>query len=184
MSRQRQCRFCQKSFQASRYHPEQAACSEPACQQQRRSQSRQKKLAEDPEYREVCRDSARKWRANNPGYWKQYRARNPASVDRNRDRQHQRDERQRVLDLANNTVAVDLKPLVASVFVFGPVAADLANNNLAPARLLILQGPSHKSARAGKSCKQQPSGQALPLCPITEETFSSGEQKREEQKRC
>jgi hypothetical protein len=168
---QRHCLFCQKPFQPSRYHPEQTACAEPQCQQQRRSRSRKKKLAEDPEYREVCRDSARKWRANNPGYWKQYRAQNPESTVRNRERQHQRDEHQRVLDLANNHLALDLKPLVANVFVLGPAGVDLANNNLASAKLLILQGPPRKPAKAETSCKQHPSGQASAFCPTTEENL-------------
>jgi len=168
---QRHCRFCQKPFQPSRYHPEQTACPEPQCQQHRRNHSRQKKLAEDPEYREVCRDSARKWRANNPDYWKQYRARSPESTQRNRERQHQRDERQRLLDLANNNVALDLKPLVASVFVLGPAGVDLANNNLASAKLLILQGPPRKPVKAEASCKQHPSGQTPPFCPTTEESL-------------
>ena len=166
---QRQCRFCQKPFQPSRYHPEQTACSESPCQQQRRAESRQKKLAKDPEYREVCRDSSRKWRASNPDYWKQYRARNPASTERNRERQHQRDDRQRLFDLANNNVALDLKPLIASVYILGPAGVDLANNNLASAKLLILQTHPRKATKAKASCKQHPSGQTPPLCPTTVE---------------
>ena len=46
------------------------------------------KIAADPEYREVCRDSPRKWRSRNPDYWKQYREKNLASADRTRQQQH------------------------------------------------------------------------------------------------
>lgn len=42
-----------------------------------RTEYHREKLAADPEYREVCRDSRRKWRARHPGYWKQYRENHP-----------------------------------------------------------------------------------------------------------
>jgi hypothetical protein len=60
---------CQNIFQASKFQPRQAVCGEPACQQRRRADYHKEKLASDPEYREGCRDSPRKWRARNPGYW-------------------------------------------------------------------------------------------------------------------
>ena len=132
------CRFCRKPFQTSRFHPQQTACSHPPCQQQRRRENRQRKLAQDPEYRQVCRDSARKWRAHHPGYWKQYRAAKPQSAERNRSQQRQRDLRRRLSHLANNHSALDLKSSAAGVWWLGPDAtarAGLANNNLAPAAL-------------------------------------------------
>jgi hypothetical protein len=108
------CRFCQREFQTSPFHPGQTACSAKPCQQQRRSQNRNRKLALDPEYRQVCRDSSRKWRANHPGYWKQYRAAKTDAVERNRAQQRQRDMRQRLADLANNNSALDLKSSAAT----------------------------------------------------------------------
>jgi len=136
------CRFCRKPFQASRFHPEQAACSDSSCQRQRRSQNHKQRLALDAEYRETCRDSARKWRANHRGYWKQYRRAKPESAERNRVQQSQRDLRQRLADLANNNSAVNLKSSVAAVWWLGTAAGertDLANNNLASAQVFILQ---------------------------------------------
>lgn len=41
------------------------------------------KIASDPVYREVCRDSSRKWRARNADYWKSYREAHPAVTERN-----------------------------------------------------------------------------------------------------
>ena len=160
---QRCCRFCQRPFEPSRFHPEQTACSNKPCQQRRRGESRKQTLALDAEYREVCRDSARKWRANHPGYWTQYRAVKPESAERNRTRQRQRDLRQRLAGLANNNSALDLKSLVAGVWLLGPVAQDLANNNLAAAQVFILQGSLRKPPLREASCKQHPSG--LPAVP-------------------
>ena len=152
------CRFCLRHFEPSRFHPEQTACSDKPCQRQRRSQRRKQKLVADAEYRQVCRDSARKWRASHAGYWKQYRAAKPESVERNRTEQRQRDLRRRLADLANNTSARDLKSSVARVWWLGPAAADLANNNLAPAQVFILQGPMRQQPLPEASCKQHPSG--------------------------
>jgi hypothetical protein len=115
------------------------------------------------EYRQVCRDSARKWRANHPGYWNRYRAANPGSIERNRIQQRQRDLRQRLADLANNNSALDLKSSAAGVWMFGPGARDLANNNLASAQVFILQGLTRKPPMLKVSCKQHPSGSSAAL---------------------
>ena len=155
---QRCCRFCQKQFEPSRCHPEQTACSDKLCQQQRRGENRKQKLTLDAEYRQVCRDSARKWRANHRGYWRQYRAAQSASVERNRTQQRQRDLRQQLADLANNNSALDLKHSAAGVWLLGPAAEDLANNNLASVQVFILQGSLRKPPLREASCKQHLSG--------------------------
>jgi hypothetical protein len=133
------CCFCLRQFTRSRFHPEQTVCSAKPCQNRRRSQSRKRQLAVDTEYRQVCRDSARKWRSNHPDYWKQYRAAKPESVERNRAHQQQREQRRRLVKLANNNSALDLKSSIAGVWLLGPAAEHLANNNLASAHVFILQ---------------------------------------------
>jgi hypothetical protein len=160
---QRFCHFCQQQFAASRFHPEQTACSAEMCQRQRRQQNRQRKLALDSEYRQVCRDSARKWRANHPGYWNGYRASKPESVERNRTQQRQRDLRRRLSHLANNNSALDLKSCAAGVWLLGPAAGDLANNNLASTQVFILQGATRKPPVLEVSCKQHPAGLSAAL---------------------
>lgn len=157
------CLFCQQPFAPSRFHPEQTACSDKKCQRQRRHQNRKRKLAQDSEYRQVCRDSARKWRANHPGYWNGYRAVRPESVERNRVQQQQRDLRRRLSNLANNNSALDLKSSAAGVWLLGPAAVDLANNNLASTQVVILQGPTRKPTSRAVSCKQHLSGPVAAL---------------------
>ena len=153
--RQRYCRFCQRPFQPSRFHPNQTACSDQPCQRQRRSQNRRQQLARDSVYRQICRDSARQWRAEHPGYWQRYRAAKPESVERNRVQQRQRDLCQRLADLANNNSALDLKSSVAGVWWLDPAASDLANNNLASAQVFILQGHTRQLSPCQTTCKQQ-----------------------------
>ena len=106
----RLCSLCQRPFEPARFHPEQAVCSDEPCQRRRRSRNRGRKLALDAEYRQTCRDSARKWRASQRGYWKRYRAANPESAQRNRLRQNRRDLRKRLAGLANNNSALNPSP--------------------------------------------------------------------------
>ena len=133
------------------------------CQQQRRNQNRKQKLVLDAEYRQVCRDSARKWRAHHTGYWKEYRAANPESVGQNRTQQRQRDLRRHLIHLANNNSALDLRSSVAGVWLLGPAAEDLANNNLASAQVFILQDFQRQPSLRDTSCKQHLSGLSATL---------------------
>jgi len=155
---ERRCRYCEKNFQPSKYQPEQAVCSDAACQQRRRSEYRQQKLAADPEYRQVCRDSACKWRAENPGYWKRYREKHPDSVSRNREQQKMRDRKRRLLDLANNNSALDLKHAAAGVWLLNAPGVNLANNNSVPAQVWVIEPLPPRKGPSWESCKQQPAG--------------------------
>ncbi|MBI4469806.1 MAG: hypothetical protein HY650_10860 [Acidobacteria bacterium] len=83
--------------------------------------------------------SQRKWRQAHAEYWKQYREQHPESGGRNREQQRRRDRKRRLVDLAKNNLAFDLKHEASEVWLFGPGAADLAKNNLALAKVFIYQ---------------------------------------------
>jgi hypothetical protein len=155
---ERRCRYCQKPFQPSKFQPRQAICSERGCQRKRRADYHRQKIAADPEYREVCRDSPRKWRARNPDYWKRYRTEHPKTVERNRQQQKLRDRRQHLRQLANNTSARDLKLSAAEVWLVGAGAEYLANNNSAPAQVWVIEALAPFPDPTTASCKQHPSG--------------------------
>jgi hypothetical protein len=155
---ERRCRYCQQTFQTSKYQPQQTVCGQRLCQQRRRSEYRRRKLAADCEYRQVCRDSAHKWRERNRDYWKGYREQHPESVARNREQQQARDRRQRLLNLANNTSALDLKHSAAGVWLLNPGAGNLANNNSVPAQVWVIEAVTRRFGPAMASCKQQPAG--------------------------
>ena len=136
---ERRCRYCQQIFQPSKFQPRQGVCGGVECQRKRRTDYHGEKIASDPVYREVCRDSPRKWRARHPGYWKQYRETHPAAAEHNRRQQKLRDRKRRLCNLANNTSALDLKHAAAQVWLVGPGAAHLANNNSAPAQIWVIE---------------------------------------------
>jgi hypothetical protein len=128
----RRCRYCQEAFRPAPYHPHQLVCSKPACQRQRGNDYRRQKIASDPVYQQVCRESPRKWRRSNPDYWKRYRQDHPEQAERNRRQQRLRDLKRRLVNLANN--------------------------NLAAWQLLILQPPGPSEQAPPASCKQHLSG--------------------------
>lgn len=155
---ERRCRYCNGVFQPSRFQPRQLVCSGSECQKRRRADYHRQKIASDPEYRQVCQDSSRKWRAGNPAYWQQRRLSNPALVERNRQRQRIRDQSRRLCDLANNNSAFDLKRSTAEVWLLGADLRHLANNNPAQAQVWVLQLLPPRRGPQVASCQQQPPG--------------------------
>lgn len=155
---ERRCRYCDRVFQPSKFQPRQCVCSESECQRRRRADYHRQKIASDPEYRQVCQDSSQKWRAGNPEYWRRRRQDNPAIVERNRQRQRIRDQKQRFCDLANNNSAFDLKHSAAQVWLVGASLQHLANNNPAQAQVWILEPLPPRRGPQIASCQQQPPG--------------------------
>jgi hypothetical protein len=133
------CRFCQQSFEPSKFRPDQSVCGQPACQRQRRAEYHRRKIDTDPEYAQVVGDSQKKWRDAHPGYQKTYRQSHAATVERNRQMQPGRDAKRRAQILVKNNLALDLKHCAAEVWLIGPAARDLEKNNLASCKMLIFQ---------------------------------------------
>jgi hypothetical protein len=155
---QRRCRYCEQVFQPSKFQPRQSVCGQPGCQQRRRADYHRQKIAADPEYRQVCQDSSRKWRIRNPEYWRRRRGNHPAVVQRNRQQQRVRDQKRRLRDLANNNSAFDLKRSAAQVWLVGLGLEHLANNNSAAAQIWILEALPPRRGPQTASCQQQRSG--------------------------
>lgn len=139
MSTSCRCPYCQQWFTPSVYRPQQVICSQAECQRRRRREYHRQKLANDAEYRQGARESQKKWREAHPNYLREYRAKHPAAVTRNRQRQQVRDQKPRLAFLEKNNLALDLKRSVAKVWLVGPGVTDLEKNNLASLQLLIFQ---------------------------------------------
>lgn len=85
-----QCPYCHHDFVPSPYRPQQRVCSRPQCQRSRKGAYHRRRLASDPEYREVCRDSRRKWRTVHSDYQREYRQSHPDYREHNRQEQRRR----------------------------------------------------------------------------------------------
>lgn len=135
------CPFCRKTFLPSPYRRDQRVCSQPACQQKRRSEYHRQHRRSDPAYADTCLNSQRKWCEDHPDYQRNYRKQHPESEQRNRDRQRLRDGKRRLCRsvLEKNTLALDLKPAVSAVWLVGPAAANLEKNSLASTQVMLLQ---------------------------------------------
>jgi hypothetical protein len=135
----RRCRFCQQSFEPSKFRPDQSVCSQPDCRRKRRNEYHRDKIASDAEYAQVVRDSRHKWREAHPDYQKTYRQAHAAGVERNRMLQKSRDSKRRAQLLVKNNLALDLKRCPAEVWLIGAAETDLVKNNLASCSMLIFQ---------------------------------------------
>jgi hypothetical protein len=121
-------------------------CSQPECQRRRRADYHRQKLAMDPEYRQVVRESQKQWWDDHPQYQKHRRQANPKLVENNRERQRQRDKARRLQHLVRNNLALDLKHSASEVWLLGSKLSALDRNNLASAQVLILPSLSFPPA--------------------------------------
>jgi hypothetical protein len=133
------CRFCQQSFEPSKFRPDQSVCGQSECQGRRRAGYHRRKIATDAVYAQVISDSRKKWRDAHPDYQKTYRQSHAAAVERNRQMQRGRDAKRHAQFLVKNNLALDLKHCAAAVWLIGPAARDLEKNNLASSNMFIFQ---------------------------------------------
>ena len=147
----RLCVYCDRTFEPSRFRPDQRVCSEAVCQKLRRAEYHKNKIATDPDYAQVVRDSCRKWREAHPSYQAEYWRTHEHAADRNREQQRHRDRKRHVTNLVKNNVALDLKRSAAEVWLLSPTAVDLVKNNLASARVLIFQPLTSAAGTSARS---------------------------------
>ena len=70
--------------------------------------------------RQVVRDSQKQWWDEHPDYQRKRRKANPELMERNRQKQHIRDQKRRLARLARNNLVLDLKHSAAEVCLVGP----------------------------------------------------------------
>jgi hypothetical protein len=87
------CVHCGRNFPQSPRHKNQTHCKRQECRRARKAAWQRRKMRTDPEYMANQRLSNRLWRQSHPGYWKEYRKRNPEKAERNRLLQRFRNRR-------------------------------------------------------------------------------------------
>ncbi len=89
------CEHCKEKRVKNPRVKNQRFCSKPECQRKRKALWQEKKMRTDPDYRDNQQQSKKNWAENNPGYWKDYREKNPQKTLRNRILQKIRDQKRR-----------------------------------------------------------------------------------------
>lgn len=141
------CPYCTQRFICSRFHPDQVVCSSPECQRRRRADYHSKKLVDDPEYRAQCKDSRSKWKKNNPGYLKAYRATTKKGHEASNPKTPCIDDILRLLRHAKNTsaknnVALSVTSGVVEVWWVSSSGARSVKNNLASCKVIVIEEDS------------------------------------------
>jgi hypothetical protein len=146
------CTYCKQEFRSCRYHPDQRVCDSAECQQRRRTDYHRQKITTDFLYREQCRDSQKKWREKNPGYMKKYRARRKLGSRRHSAKSRLLADLHQLVDSVKNNVVFDLRAMDASIWLVSDSVFQ-EKNNLASAKVIILQGNLHAAAQ-GQTLKR------------------------------
>ena len=102
-------------------------------------------------YVQVVRESQKKWWDEHPDYQKERRKAKPEVVERNRQRQHMRDQRRRLARLVRNNLVLDLTPSASAVWLVGPQVQRLDRNNLVSTQVLILPSVGQRLAESSSS---------------------------------
>ena len=90
------CVYCGDFFEPSPRHKNQTACKKIKCRRTKKAAWQRHKMKTDPDYQFNQKLSQKQWAKANPGYWKQYRRKNPDKARRNRILQAIRNRRARL----------------------------------------------------------------------------------------
>jgi hypothetical protein len=89
------CVFCKRKFLANPRLCYQQYCTRSECQRARKRKWQREKLAKDSDYKYNQEAAQKGWCSRNKGYWREYRRRNPAYTEHNRQQQRGRNRRRR-----------------------------------------------------------------------------------------
>ena len=130
--RQIRCAACDEPFTAKKHVPDQRFCSKPACQRERRRRWQRQKLKDDLDYRANQAAAQKRWRENNPDYWRRYRQTHPQYTARNREQQQQRNRRR------DRTATGPSPPAIAKMNAYPPQKPIVSGTY----RLVPVSGPA------------------------------------------
>lgn len=150
--KKRRCAACRIFFHPRAQSPEQEFCSTDTCQRERKRRWQKAKRAADKDYRDNDAQGNRQWRSRHPGYWREYRRKNPGSVIRNREKQRERDRSRQsksppartdasTRHLANEDASNPLSLLETGTYRIIPVTRPhLANEDACVVKISLLSG--------------------------------------------
>ena len=89
------CVHCFDLFHPSPRHKNQTHCMKPECRRAMKAAWKRLRMKTDPDFKDNQRISNKKWAANHPGYWKNYRLAHPEKAEADRILQVLRNRRRR-----------------------------------------------------------------------------------------
>lgn len=117
----KRCLACNQEFQAHPQVSQQAYCSAPGCQRERRRLWQLKKRQTDPDYLENQMRAQQSWCDSHPDYWKDYRARHPEYANKNRIQQRKRNKNQKE-KIAKMDVSGQALSLPSGIYRLNPIS--------------------------------------------------------------
>jgi hypothetical protein len=102
-------------------------CSDKACQKERKRRWQKEKILKDTAYRENRQDAQKRWRDNHRDYWREYRKSHPEYVEKNRERQRERNARRKQgsLPIAKTDASGAINPLMPGIYHIIPAGGDM-----------------------------------------------------------
>jgi len=102
---QDKCEHCHQPFKRYKNREDQHYCGRSECQKARKAKWKRQKIKKDTEYRAYHNQTNKDWNKKSPGYWKEYRNKNPEKTERNRILQRVRNHNRRQKIKARKTIA-------------------------------------------------------------------------------
>ena len=129
---------CRRHFLPNPRVKDQQYCNRKECQRVRRRLWQREKIASDPDYRANQGDCQKRWREQNPDYWRQYRMSHPLYVERNRLLQRKRDRKRRLDSLAKMDALERVSPLESGAYYIIPDGVNLAKMDALNRRFILI----------------------------------------------
>jgi hypothetical protein len=152
MERHGFCRHCGQRFLKKRNN-RQIYCTEKACQHHRKIIWRQEKMKNDADYRANQQAANKRWQLKHGDYWRQYRAKHPEYVERNRKAQRVRDGTAHLnaSHLAKSDALAEKNLVVPGTYWLTPTTEDnLAKSDALRVKILILSGKGDDESHLAK----------------------------------
>jgi hypothetical protein len=115
------CAACGKVFEPRPQIINQAYCSSPECQRERRRVWQKKKRQADPQYRQYDADYNKDWASDHPSYWAKYRIDHPDYMERNRKLQRERNLKIKRAPIANENASIPTISLQSGRYWLVPI---------------------------------------------------------------
>lgn len=129
---------CRRHFLPNPRVKNQRYCSREECRRLRRRLWQREKMASDPDYRANQRDCRKRWREQNPDYWRQYRMNHTQYVERNRLLQKKRDRKRHVQNLAKMDSLKRVSLLESGIYYLIPEGVYLAKMDSLKRRIILI----------------------------------------------